>query len=470
MALFEEIPECFYALFRSVNRNTYIEALLRINEEYEYNNYFLSRQACIQVLNDYFLKKSIWLQPEEEEGEPDETEESNGVRILSWLLKHAWLKKTEDYASLTSNIVIPDYASIFIDAFLRLQEEEPDETNIYIQNVYAILFSVKNDPRADVGLLKTAVVNTKKLNHALQDLLHNMDKFFGSLLEKKNYAELLKEHLDGYVETIVRKKYHILKTSDNFYQYKTDIRRWLGEMEEDTAWLQRMSRASEGMYSEEDIVDMLTQIERGFLDIEHRITNMDREHTRYVHATVTRLNYLLNGEDSMHGIVLQILSKISMSDKKEDELEKVAGLMNLSDLGELTQDSLFKRRKRKQNFAQKLQPEETMQELSREEVLRMNRSHAKYTKREVQAFVEQKFQGDTACFSAQDIQSAEEYEKLILAYNDALKKESRYELVTDFHQTELFSVSDNGTYRVPDVIFRHRKPKEVNIQNEGEKR
>ena len=29
-------------------------------------------------------------------------------------------------------------------------------------------------------------------------------------------GDLLKEHLDGYVEEIVRKKYHILKTSDNF--------------------------------------------------------------------------------------------------------------------------------------------------------------------------------------------------------------------------------------------------------------
>ena len=30
----------FWGLFRSVNRSIYIEALLRINEEYEYSNYF----------------------------------------------------------------------------------------------------------------------------------------------------------------------------------------------------------------------------------------------------------------------------------------------------------------------------------------------------------------------------------------------------------------------------------------------
>ncbi len=47
-----EIPDGFWSLFRSVNRETYIEALLAINEEYEYNNYFLTKEACIQVLSD----------------------------------------------------------------------------------------------------------------------------------------------------------------------------------------------------------------------------------------------------------------------------------------------------------------------------------------------------------------------------------------------------------------------------------
>ena len=40
-----EIPDTFWSLFRSVNRDIYIEALLCINEEYEYNNYFLTKDA-----------------------------------------------------------------------------------------------------------------------------------------------------------------------------------------------------------------------------------------------------------------------------------------------------------------------------------------------------------------------------------------------------------------------------------------
>ena len=211
MQLRNEIPDTFWSLFRSVNRDIYIEALLCINEEYQYNNYFLTREVCIQVLGDMNARKRFKLQWEENETEFDMLETPSS-RILNWLLKTGWLKRIEDYQTLVTNIVIPDYSAVFIEAFERLSSEDMQDTEIYIQNVYATLFSFKNDSRANLGMLRTALVNTKRLNKALQDMLHNMDKFFARLLEQNNYEDLLKEHLDGYVEEIVQKKYHILKT------------------------------------------------------------------------------------------------------------------------------------------------------------------------------------------------------------------------------------------------------------------
>ena len=57
MILMNEIPDRFWSLFRSINRSTYIEALLKINEEYEYSNFFLSREMCIQLLGRIFSRK-----------------------------------------------------------------------------------------------------------------------------------------------------------------------------------------------------------------------------------------------------------------------------------------------------------------------------------------------------------------------------------------------------------------------------
>ncbi len=122
-----------------------MEALLNINEEYQYSNYFLTREVCIQVLSDMYIKKHFQLKQEEDETEFDLLE-TPASRTLKWLLRTGWLKKLEDYNTLATNIVIPDYAAIFIDAFERLGSEDMEETEIYIQNVYATLFSFKMIP------------------------------------------------------------------------------------------------------------------------------------------------------------------------------------------------------------------------------------------------------------------------------------------------------------------------------------
>ena len=304
MKLIYDIPASFWGLFRSVNRDIYIEALLTINDEYQYNNYFLSREACVQILSDMCSSRRYAFMREDNETEEDEETTLPG-RILNWLVRTKWLRKIEDYEAMTTNIVIPDYAAVMIEAFEKLADEPLDDTDLYIQNVYATLFSFKNDHRMNLTMLKTALVNTKKLNKALQDMLHNMDKFFARLLEQQFYGDLLKEHLDGYVEEIVRKKYHILKTSDNFYIYKTDIKECLRQMRDDEEWIEKIrERARATGDTGEDVLELLDMIERGFDDIEHRISNMDKEHSKYVRATVTRLNYLLSGESDTKGLVI----------------------------------------------------------------------------------------------------------------------------------------------------------------------
>lgn len=455
MKLMNEIPDRFWGLFRSVNRSTYIEALLRINEEYEYSNYFLSKEVCIQVLSEYFAKKRCVIWQDELEDELD-TLEPPATRVLNWLLKTGWLRKVDDYASMTVNIVIPDYAAVMIEAFLRLDSEDEDETQIYIQNVYAILFSLKNDPRASITMLNTALVNTKRLNKTLQDMLHNMDKFFASLLEQKTYEELLKDHLEGYVEEIVKKKYHVLKTSDNFYLYKNDIKRWISAMREDTAWTIQMSERSGRngkIVTPADIIEKLDQIERGFDSIEHRIANMDREHTRYVRATVTRLNYLLNQDDNMKGLVIQLLNHLSDREDQEERIQEVGERMNLSQLSILSEKSLYKRRKPRTNFTENLEVEEVTEELSREEILGFNRLKNRYSRKEIEGFITDHMKEGRMEITEDTVHSDEEFEKLILAYDYSTRRRSLYQVEDTGEEIRMI---ESGGYRYPRLTFTRR--------------
>ncbi|WP_349947267.1 Wadjet anti-phage system protein JetA family protein [Lacrimispora sp. BS-2] len=451
MILMNEIPDRFWGLFRSINRSTYIEALLKINEEYEYSNYFLSREVCIQVLEEYFAAKRLVIWQDELEDEADALEPP-ASRVLNWLLRAGWLRKVDDYASMTVNIVIPDYAAVMIEAFFKLASDEEDETQIYIQNVYAILFSLKNDPRAGISLLNTAYVNTKRLNKTLQDMLHNMDKFFASLLEQRAYGELLKEHLEGYVEEIVKKKYHLLKTSDNFYLYKNDIKRWISSMREDGEWMEQMSRRSGQKVTAADIGEKLDQIERGFDDIEHRIANMDREHSRYIRATVTRLNYLLNQEDSMKGLVIRLLNHLSESEDQDEAIKEVGSHMNLSQISILSEKSLYKKRRARSGFKENLMPEEEAVELTMEEVLDLNRLKSRYSGQEIENYIEAHLENGRMEVKEDTVHSPEEFEKLILAYDYSTRRKSLYQV--EDQETELI---DNGRYRYPKLVFVRRK-------------
>lgn len=385
--------------------------------------------------------------------------EPPATRVLNWLLRTGWLRKVDDYANMTVNIVIPDYAAVMIEALNRLLNDEEDDTEIYIQNVYAILFSLINDPRSNLSLLNTALVNTKRLNKSLQDMLHNMDKFFGSLLEQKNYGSLLKEHLERYVEEIVNKKYHILKTSDNFYMYKTDIKSWIRAMREDEEWIRQLCTRNitpwgrrQAPVPESDVIWKLEQLERGFDDIEHRISNMDKEHTRYVRATVTRLNYLLNQEDNMKGLVIKLLNHLSARGCTDDDVSSVASRMNLSKFNLLSEQSLYKKRVTKSDFKEQLKDEEEPEELTMEQVLNLNRVKSRYSQKEIENFIEAHMQDGKMRVEEDTISTDEDFEKLILAYDYSTRKNSLYQ-VEDLEPEMIH----NSGYAYPRFVFMRRK-------------
>ena len=452
MQLRFEIPDSFWSLFRSVNREAYMEALLVINEEYQYSNYFLTKEVCVQVLGDMYAKKQLRLVREENETEFDMLE-TPSLRMLYWLIRTGWMKKIEDYHTLATNIVIPDYSAVFIDAFERLSSEDMEETEIYIQNVYATLFSFRNDPRVNLNMLRTALINTRRLNKALQDMLHNMDKFFERLLDQRFYGDLLKEHLDGYVEEIVRRKYHILKTSDNFYIYKMDIKKCLRDMRENEEWIETVRERSRAMGdTKEDVLELLDQIERGFDDIEHRIANMDKEHTKYVRATVTRLNYLLSGETDTKGLVVQLLNRMGDAADYEQIVQKTGAKMNLSLLEIVSEKSLYKRRKGRKDFISQMQPEETTEDLDKEDVLKLNRIQHRYSRRQIEDFIEENIREGVMDALSLPMREEDEFEKLILAYDLSTRRNSKYMVLEE----DVRMVEKNG-YRYPALKFVKRQ-------------
>lgn len=452
MERLKEIPEQFFGLFQSKNRYIYMEALLLIYEEYLYNDYFLSKETCIQLLHDRFNNRIFELSEEEE----DTVEKSEPVatQIFSKLLYFKWLRKVEDYQTFKTNVVIPDYASIFIEAMMKIKDPGQNDTDIFIQNVYTNIYSFYHDKKAGIELLKTAMVNTSNLNRALQDMLHNMDKFFESLLKKDSYENLLEEHLYGYVESIVDRKYSLLKTSDNFYIYKNDIKKLLRAIQEDEERLGILKNKMmlEGKTEDdvdEQIGEIIDAVERGIGNMERRIAYIDAEHTKYVRATVRRLEYLLNNDENMKGRVVNVLNLFG-SHNPEELLTKIADKIQINDQTVFSKELMYTRRGRRRSFEETVGELEEPKMLTKEEVLLANRKKHRFSKEQIEDYVARNMADGVFDTKESPVQNDEEFELLILAYDYSLRKKSPYTVMT----TE--EIVTEGNYSYPRMTFTKR--------------
>ncbi|HWT74146.1 MAG TPA: Wadjet anti-phage system protein JetA family protein [Mobilitalea sp.] len=447
-----KLPQQFWSVFSSRNRYIYMEAMLTIYDEYLYNDYFLTKETCIQLIAEHFSDRIVDISADDEDQEAD-LMEPMASKILNRLIRFTWLKKVEDYSSFKTNIIIPDYSSLFIETIKRLNNPDSDEKDLYIQNVYTNIYSFYYDMKAGLELLKAAMINTARLNRSLQDMLHNMDQFFGALLEKNNYEDLLLEHLNVYVETIVNKKYSLIKTSDNFYIYKNDIKKLLRAIGEDENRLSILKHKmlAEGK-KEEDIenefADTLYEIERGMINMEKRISHIDTEHSKYIRATVSRLEYLLSSDDSLKGNVVALLNL--MSRRKDNDLSaQVTNTIQINDPTVISSDSLYKKRGKRKQFEETVEAEvETEEELSREDILRINRNKNRYSKAQIEEFIIDKMEDGIFRTKDHAIQSDEEFELLILAYDYSIRKSSPFHVVPGVKGT-----ITNGKYSYPDMIF-----------------
>ena len=273
---------------------------------------------------------------------------------------------------------------------------------------------------------------------------------------------------------MVERKYHILKTSDNFYIYKTDIRRWLQEMREDTAWVERVRKKQRTRSApepggtenplfwtrraarEEDVLDLIDQIERGFEMIERRIASLDREHSKYIRATLSRLNYLLSGESDRHGLLIQLLNRLGEPEEEaemERRLRLTAEKMNLASWDVLGENAIYRGRRRR-NFMKELEPEEKDPELSREEILRLNRIHHRFTRAQVEEYIEEHMENGCLDTGLLSVESDEDFEKLILAYDLSIRRDGRFEVLEAGYQVK------RGPYTWPAMMFVERERKQ----------
>jgi hypothetical protein len=125
--------------------------------------------------------------------------------------------------------------------------------------------------------------------------------------------------------------------------------------------------------------------------------------------------------------------------------------MNRSLLEIISEKSLYKRRKGRKDFISQMAVEEVAEDLDRENVLKLNRIQTRYSKREIEEFIENNMKNEVMDASKILITDEEAFGKLILAYDYSRRRNSKFKVLEE----EVDVVEQSG-YRYPALKFVRR--------------
>lgn len=123
MILKKKIPNDFYKLFRTKNREAYMQFVTAIYEENNevYASLGLTQEECVLIIENTIEKSKIVWQEEDdmEEGEtPDALFPSDSPSgMLNHLIRWGWLKSDFDEKLNTCVISFPEYSQLYVELF-----------------------------------------------------------------------------------------------------------------------------------------------------------------------------------------------------------------------------------------------------------------------------------------------------------------------------------------------------------------
>ena len=141
MNLFDKIPENFFSILVSKNKNIYIDALFVLREAFK-QEMTISRENIIsRLINN--LEEEFYKEDFSEEDEAHELKDNNVSSKAYFLLRKlkwaGWLEFEMQRDSFEEYIIIPDYAIKFIDLLYSIVEEKQVEYNSYVFATYSSL-------------------------------------------------------------------------------------------------------------------------------------------------------------------------------------------------------------------------------------------------------------------------------------------------------------------------------------------
>ena len=391
MQLKKRIPPEFYKLFRTKNREAYMQCVTVLYEKNnEMNSSFgLTREESCEFIKDTIKTLAVpWeIEDREEIAETDtvtdmgqakrqnkaveavqktavQEEDSGEISskfIYNHLLQWGWIRSEYDERLNTDVISFPEYSQLFAEVFKKLQRDDDSRERESMLSVYSALFTYARDTEQNNDILRSALQTSRALSQLLSNMQDGMRAYFDELSGQKNFIgiqQVLVEELNNSDS----KKYAILTTTDSFYRYKEAVKELVSQILQENALkkaalqerLHTMTsgsledrRARRRLEMYEEASQLVYKVEREFDQIERKYNILIEQKTVFAKRALARIHYILQeGTGETDGLVT-LINLIDRSEKGEEILSNMAQRIHMSNsYRNLTDASLSSRRDR----------------------------------------------------------------------------------------------------------------------------
>lgn len=456
MNLFDKIPENFFSILVSKNKNIYIDALFVLREAFKQEMSISRENIIARLINslEEEFNEEDFSEDENVEDLKDNNISSKAYFLLRKLKWAGWIEFEMQRDSFEENIILPDYSIKFLDLLYSIVQEEQVEYNSYVFATYSSLKLASVEKNETYNAINTAYSNTMQLINELKSLYNSLGRFHRRMSNQNNINDVIREHFFEYKEYSDEMIFPRF-TRDSIPRYKTPIKDMLNNILADSEVLNstinvamKNKKYTSKEDAEKDILNKIRTVIEVYENIDFTMNQIEAKNTDYVRASVQRIQYLLTSDKELKGKLINILR----NSKKEAVLEKMEQEVNLLKQEYLTKDSIYTRvsNNKKEGRPLELKKEKTIDAKAFYEFAKSLENL--YSNKKINEFMEANFNGKPFITSAEiNLNTTEDLILLILATIKADKSGRSFYYMQDSDEI----VNNNG-YKIPNIKFIRR--------------
>jgi|GEM_PF-2690241 len=330
-SFFENVPKDFFNILSSPNKELYLSALFVVRDAFEkrlsINKKELKEQILISLENS-IEKADLTTDFEDEDMEDREEVASLSGKasfLLSKLIKKGWLFEEDAKEGFEKDIIIPDYASDFLETLYRETRPKDELADSDVFSSYAVLKMAGNEDgirkvRTTQMALKVAHDNARRLERSFRNLYFFIGKYYKEHLKDERVLDMLEARFkEGGEQSVIDAYYHPLKTSDSIALYGSDILKFVKEIDKNPELIKEIAKlnTSSSMDDDDKIMEIRSLIDdicSVYDDAGKKIDMITQKNADYNRRFTQAVIHNLRSD---HSIVSKIVKIIKHVDENE---------------------------------------------------------------------------------------------------------------------------------------------------------